>query len=63
MAEGDILVSTLCTITLLVLLSAFTGALFLERYRRELAILSGIMTALLLVAMVLALAAPFIFSP
>jgi hypothetical protein len=44
------------------MLGAFTGALFLEKFRTHLAILTGIMAGLVLTMMVLALAAPYIYS-
>ncbi|NVM54456.1 MAG: hypothetical protein HWN66_12200 [Candidatus Helarchaeota archaeon] len=61
LAEADILIAILSTILALTMLGAFISALFQEKYRRTLAILTGVMAALLLVVMVVALAAPFIF--
>jgi hypothetical protein len=60
--DADILIGILSTIFVLTMLGAFTGALFLEKYRSHLAILTGIMAGLVLTVMVLALAAPYIFS-
>ena len=59
--EADILIGILSTVFVFAMLGAFTGALFFDKHRRELAIVTGAMAALLLVVMVLALAAPFIF--
>ncbi|NVM31103.1 MAG: hypothetical protein HWN65_19835 [Candidatus Helarchaeota archaeon] len=61
--EADFLALTLSSVFVIILLIAFTGALFLEKHRSKLAILSGVMAALLLGVMVFALATPFIFPP
>ena len=61
MAQADILIGILSTAFALGMLGAFTCALFLEKHRREWAILTGIMTGLLLGVLVLALMSPYIF--
>ncbi len=63
MAEADVLIGILSTVFVFTMLGAFTGALFLNKFRRELAILTGVSAALLLVVMGIALSAPFIFTP
>ncbi len=61
LAEADFLISILSTVFVITMLSTFAGALYLQRFRTHLAILTGIMAALLLSIMALALAAPFLF--
>ena len=61
LAEADILIGIFSTVFVFTMLSAFTGALFLEKHRSKLAILTGVMAALLLVVMGFALAAPYMF--
>ena len=61
MAEADVLIAILSTVAVFTMLAAFTGALFLNKFKKELAILTGIMTGLLFVVLVLALSAPYIF--
>lgn len=61
MAQADILIGILSTTFVLGMLGAFTCALFLEKHKREWAIVTGLMTGLLLVVLVLALAAPYLF--
>jgi hypothetical protein len=59
-AEADIIIGILCNIFALGMLGAFTGAIFIEKHRRTFAIISGVMSALVLIIMVLALAAPYL---
>ena len=61
MAQADILIGILSTAFVLGMLGAFTCALFLDKHRREWAILTGIMAGLLLGVLVFALMAPYIF--
>ena len=62
LAQADVLIGIFSTLFVLVMLGAFTVAVFSERHRRNFAILSGIMAALVLAVMVFALAAPYLFS-
>ncbi|MHA1277038.1 MAG: hypothetical protein ACTSQI_07250 [Candidatus Helarchaeota archaeon] len=61
LAQADILIGILSTTFVLIMLGAFTAALFLNKYRNHFAVLTGIMAGLVLTIMVVALAAPFIF--
>ena len=61
MAEADGIIAVLSTVFLFAMLGTFTGALFLNKFQKELAVLSGGMAGLLLAVLVLALAAPYIY--
>ncbi|MFX1294000.1 MAG: hypothetical protein ACFFD2_03950 [Promethearchaeota archaeon] len=61
LAQADVLTAVLSMIFVLMMFGTFTGALFLKKYQKELAIITGIMAALLLIVMGIALASPFIF--
>jgi len=62
LAEVDLILTTLSVVFTITLLISFTGAIFYEQQRRNLAIMSGIMAALLFSIMCAALSAPFVFS-
>ena len=62
LAEVDLIITILSVVFTISLLISFTGAIFYEQQRRNLAIMSGIMAALLLCILVAALSSPFVFS-
>ena len=62
LAEVDLIITILSVVFTITLLISFTGAIFYEQQRRNFAIMSGIMAALLLCILVAALSAPFVFS-
>jgi uncharacterized membrane protein YkvI len=60
--EADLLYTTLTFVFAFIMLATFTGAVFYEKQRRMLAIITGIFAGLLLFAMVFALASPYLFT-
>jgi hypothetical protein len=60
--EADLLFTIFTLVFAFVMLATFTGAVFSEKLRRRLAIITGLFAGLLLFSMVFALASPYWFS-
>ncbi|MDD1778785.1 MAG: hypothetical protein LUQ65_11535 [Candidatus Helarchaeota archaeon] len=60
--EADLLFTILTLVFAFAMLATFTGAVFSEKQRRKLAIITGICAGLLLLTMILALASPYWFT-
>jgi len=59
--EADLLYTILTFVFAFAMLATFTGAVFSEKQRRKLAIITGVCAGLLLFTMVFALASPYLF--
>jgi hypothetical protein len=60
--EADLLYTTLTFVSAFIMLATFTGAVFYEKQRRKLAIITGVFAGLLLITMIFALASPYLFT-
>ncbi len=59
--EVDLLIGIFSTVFVLTMLGSFGAALFVKKHRSKFAIITGVLAALLLVVLVIALAAPFMY--
>ena len=59
--EADLLYTIFTLVFAFLMLATFTGAVFSEKQRRKLAIVTGIFSGFLLFAMIFALASPYWF--